>query len=106
MGYGYYVLDDGREAGYGVTAECDHPGCTATIDRGLGYLCGRNPAGWKYSNEPGCGDYFCESHLVTHECSAPQCSCEGEDGGVCDLREDHDGEHWDDYLMQFWAGDE
>lgn len=29
-----------RDIGYGVPAFCDHPGCTAEIDRGLAYVCG------------------------------------------------------------------
>jgi hypothetical protein len=59
MGYGYYVLPDGREAGYSVEATCDEPGCDAQIDRGLGYLCGTDPGG----SEDSCGDYFCGKHL-------------------------------------------
>lgn len=30
MGYAYYLLPDGREAGYGVEAECDADDCKAT----------------------------------------------------------------------------
>lgn len=59
MGYAYYLLPDGREAGYSVEAECDEPGCDAQIDRGLGYLCGTDPGG----SEGSCGDYFCGRHL-------------------------------------------
>jgi hypothetical protein len=59
MGYGYYVLADGREAGYSVEATCDQEGCDEQIDRGLGYLCGRTPGGDEY----GCGGYFCANHL-------------------------------------------
>lgn len=59
MGYGYYTLVDGREAGYNVTATCDEPGCNEEIDRGLYYLCGENPL----SPDPGCGGYFCGKHL-------------------------------------------
>lgn len=59
MGYGHYVLDDGREAGYNVSATCDEPDCTAEIDRGLAYLCGETPGGDEY----GCGGYFCGAHL-------------------------------------------
>lgn len=67
MGYAYYTLPDGREAGYSVEATCDKPGCDAKIDRGLGYLCGREPGG----DEFGCGDYFCEDHNYDHECPVP-----------------------------------
>jgi hypothetical protein len=59
MGYAYYTLADGREAGYGVDALCDHPDCGAEIDRGLAYLCGQRPGGYPH----GCGDYFCSGHL-------------------------------------------
>lgn len=59
MGYAYYLLSDGREAGYSVVAECDWPGCGAVIDRGLAYLCGEVPEG----GEDSCGGYFCGAHL-------------------------------------------
>ncbi len=48
----------GREIGYGVVAFCDHPGCGAEIDRGLGHVCGAEP----YGGEKGCGLYFCGEH--------------------------------------------
>jgi len=47
-----------RDIGYGVPSICDHPGCDAEIDRGLGYVCGGQP----YGGEHGCGLYFCEEH--------------------------------------------
>lgn len=62
MGYMFYMLGDGREAGYGVEATCDHEACNAPIDRGMSYLCGeltRKGDG----GEHGCGGYFCETHL-------------------------------------------
>jgi hypothetical protein len=49
-----------RDIGYGVPAECDHPGCEAPIDRGLAYVCGGQP----YGGEHGCGLYFCSGHLL------------------------------------------
>lgn len=48
-----------RDVGYGVPAYCDHPGCNAKIDRGLGYVCGSEP----YGGEHGCGLHFCGKHL-------------------------------------------
>lgn len=48
-----------RDIGYGVPATCDHPGCKAEIDRGLGYVCGGEP----YGGDRGCGLYFCDLHL-------------------------------------------
>lgn len=71
MGYAYYLLPDGREAGYGVEAECDADDCTAVIDRGLGYLCGTAPDGHREPCEPGCGRYFCMDHHGTHDCPNP-----------------------------------
>jgi len=48
-----------RDIGYGVPAQCDHPGCGEQIDRGLAYICGGEP----YGGEDGCGLFFCSSHL-------------------------------------------
>jgi hypothetical protein len=47
-----------RDIGYGVPAICDHPGCKAEIDRGLGYVCGGEPYGGEY----GCGLFVCSEH--------------------------------------------
>lgn len=49
-----------RDIGYGVPAYCDEPGCTAEIDRGLGYVCGARP----YGGELGCGLFFCGEHQL------------------------------------------
>lgn len=89
MGYGYYILPDGREAGYGVTATCDVIGCEAEIDRGLAYLCGNAPDGHRDSEEFGCGLYFCLDHLDDHECSWPEC----EDCAYHTLAAGHEGPH-------------
>jgi hypothetical protein len=59
MGYQVYERR-GRDCGYGIPAECDHPKCHARIDRGLSYLCGYEPGDEQY----GCGLYFCEAHLT------------------------------------------
>lgn len=62
MGYAYYeITRNGEmiEAGYGVETVCEEPGCKKEIDRGLGYLCGKDPGG----DEHGCGGYFCGQHL-------------------------------------------
>jgi hypothetical protein len=70
MGYAHYEITrpDGItiEAGYGVEAVCEEEGCKAKIDRGLGYLCGKDPGG----DEHGCGGYFCGEHLT----GGQQCS--------------------------------
>ena len=68
MGYGYYILPDGREAGYGVDAECDLDDCSKQINRGLGYLCGDLPDGHRLDSDFGCGKYFCDMHNVNHGC--------------------------------------
>lgn len=51
--------NDNRWVGYGVPAICDHPRCTAKIDRGLGYICGGHIDG----GDNGCGRFFCGEHL-------------------------------------------
>lgn len=58
MGYQVYE-HQGRDCGYGVPAECDHPDCRTEIDRGVSYLCGGEPGG----GEHGCGLFFCNDHL-------------------------------------------
>lgn len=63
-----------RDVGYGVPATCDHPGCTARIDRGLDYICGGRPFG----GETGCGLFFCHEHLLVGErCQQCQRCAEG-----------------------------
>lgn len=54
-----------RDIGYGVPATCDHPGCGAEIDRGLGFVCTDEQP---YGGETGCGLYFCAEHRG-HECA-------------------------------------
>lgn len=66
-------FENGREIGYGVDAECDVPGCTAEIDRGLAYRCG-GTQNFTY-DEPGCGAYVCYEHNYFESC------------GVCDPEE-------------------
>ena len=59
-----------RDIGYGVPAYCDHPRCTAEIDRGLSYVCGGQPFGGEY----GCGLFFCGAHLRYRGTRPQQCS--------------------------------
>ncbi len=54
-----YDSNHRRDIGYGVPATCDHPGCGAQINRGLGHVCGGEP----YGGERGCGLFFCWEHL-------------------------------------------
>lgn len=48
-----------RDIGYGVPATCDHPRCSAKIDRGLSYVCCEAQP---HGGETGCGLYFCSEH--------------------------------------------
>ncbi len=45
-----------RFKGYGVPCLCEHPECSAKIDRGMSYLC------------KGCEMAFCGNHLVAQFC--------------------------------------
>jgi hypothetical protein len=65
-----------RPIGYGVTAFCDHSGCSKEIDRGLAYACG----GMHGDSEYSCEKYFCEDHMgfIFIECIAGQ-----ESASVC-----------------------
>lgn len=58
-----------RDVGYGVPAFCDHPGCSAEIDRGLSYVCGGQP----YGGERGCGLFFCGDHMGAGSQLCPRC---------------------------------
>lgn len=97
MGYAFYTLPDGREAGYGVDAECDAPGCSTQINRGMGYLCGEDPDGRRPDNSPGCGKYFCDPHLRgEHNCPKPECGKYSADGNsYCGLLGGHSDAHKD-----------
>lgn len=66
MGWGYGINGAGREVGYTVAATCDHPGCEAKIDRGLGYACGQRHDRCDDPEEARCGGYFCKEHRYTH----------------------------------------
>lgn len=52
-----------RDVGYGVPSVCDHPACSAAINRGLSFVCGGDP----YGGEHGCGLFFCAEHLEYHD---------------------------------------
>ena len=58
-----------RDIGYGVPSICDHPGCGARIDRGLGYVCGAEP----YGGTKGCGLFFCGKHLSAWDQLCDRC---------------------------------
>jgi hypothetical protein len=52
MGYSIgWDSNNARWKGYGVPCTCEQPGCTASIDRGMAYLC------------EDCGLAFCGEHL-------------------------------------------
>lgn len=96
MGYAHYTLPDGREAGYGVQAECDAPGCVNMIDRGLSYLCGETPDGHRDPSEHGCGNYFCTELESHHDCPNPACGEYSDDGNLyCQLARGHAPPHVD-----------
>lgn len=108
MGYARYPLPDGREAGYAVTATCDYPGCHTEIDRGLGYLCVREPDGFRDPEEPGCGKYFCGQHELggpaTHGCPYPPCEAWDRNESLrCSLVRGHDDEHWDERKQEYFT---
>lgn len=64
-----------RDVGYGVPAFCDHPDCSAEIDRGLAYVCGQYPFG----GEDGCGLHFCPTHLLFPGQLCERCFTRNED---------------------------
>lgn len=59
-----------RDIGRGVPAFCDHPGCTARIDRGLGHVCAD---GVPYGGGHGCGLYFCAVHQWSNQTHTQLC---------------------------------
>jgi hypothetical protein len=59
MGWAVGENAQGRDVGYGVPSVCDHPDCSAPIDRGLSHVCG----GMHDGDEHGCGRYFCDQHM-------------------------------------------
>jgi len=60
MGWGNCGADsEGRPIGYVFKAQCDHPSCNESIDRGLSYACG----GMHGEDEYSCEKYFCEDHI-------------------------------------------
>ncbi len=61
-----------RDIGYGVVAYCDHPKCSAVIDRGLAYVCGNEHGGG--DSELGCGLYFCPEHQRDGFQRCPKCA--------------------------------
>lgn len=107
MGYAHYTLPDGREAGYGVEAPCDKDGCEKDIDRGLGYLCGQDPEGWRSADDPGCGNYYCEPHKYDHDCANQECGKHSADGTLyCERIDAHDGPHRDPQGDEFTKTEE
>lgn len=85
-----------RDIGYGVPSICDHPDCEAAIDRGLGYVCGREP----YGGDRGCGLYFCGDHL-----SALGQLCERRRKGLMAFAPKPDTAEWINHKMthESWA---
>lgn len=101
MGYASYVLPDGRDAGYAITAKCDVKDCLAKIDRGLGYLCGYMPDGHRPDDQWGCGHYFCGAHSHDHDCPRPQCDAWSADRRLaCAYVAGHEDAHYDPHLRE------
>jgi hypothetical protein len=66
MGWASYQNGAGRDAGYAVSATCDHPECNEAIDRGLAYCCGGLSGVSSSSIDhkwPPCGGYYCGEHM-------------------------------------------
>lgn len=97
MGYAFYELADGREAGYGVEAQCDADSCEKEINRGMGYLCGESPKVYSTDDgEWGCGYYFCGEHEYAHDCTNPMCGVDSFDGDLyCGEIRGHEMPHKD-----------
>lgn len=58
MGWGNCGTNrNGVEIGYAVEAECDEPGCTTMIDRGLAFICGE-----MHDDQRTCAKYYCHDH--------------------------------------------
>lgn len=93
MGYGVYFRD-GRWAGYGVPAICEHPECDEAIDRGMDYRCGEEPGA-----EKGCGLFFCGKHLyfTPHDGDPQMCErcCDNEPP----FSEKPDTREWIDWML-------
>lgn len=63
MSWGYCGIDSmGRPIGYLFASTCDHPGCSAEINRGLSYVCGMMHG----EDEVSCEKYFCEAHKLNY----------------------------------------
>jgi len=74
MGYQCYE-HNGRDQGYGVPCQCDHPGCNEKIHRGVSYACGGDPM-------ENCGLFFCGKHRANYP--------DDESNGVCERCADPD----------------
>lgn len=75
MGWGSGIVE-GREVGYNKEATCEQPGCSAEIDRGLGYACGATHG----EDEDSCNGYFCGDHLFCGQLCGACCDLlDGED---------------------------
>lgn len=51
-----------RDVGYAVPAICDHPGCTAEIDRGIAYMCCEISP----DHHATCGGFYCAYHRESY----------------------------------------
>ena len=94
-----------RDIGFDVTANCDHPDCKNTIDRGINHVCGSEP----YGGDTGCGLYFCADHLETRTVSdeeGPTALCAQCASGKEPFEPTPDSKEWVEYKQtsHYWAG--
>lgn len=98
MGFGvYWMAERGQFAGYEVPAICEHPDCTAKINRGLGCRCNGKPAaqvgeGDDMVAEEPCGRFFCGQHGGESTCA--RCAVGGEPYPI-----KPDIQEWIDHLL-------
>lgn len=104
MGYAVYEDFEARMrgvtrwAGYGVPAICDHPDCSAEINRGMGYRCEErwieDEGTGEEAREEGCMLFFCGEH------SEISCSPEHDD-----FTPKPDTQEWVEFILtdESWA---
>ena len=94
-----------RDIGFDVPGTCDHPGCSAAINRGMDHVCGGEP----YGGDSNCGLYFCKDHLEMKVVAAgeePVPVCAQCSSGKEPFEPTTDTEEWLTYKQtsNYWAG--
>jgi hypothetical protein len=85
-----------RDIGYGVPATCDHPDCSAKIDRGLAYVCAHQQP---YGGEDGCGLYYCHAHLLGGMCERCSAIADGDESFAPPFMAKPDHSEWIDWKL-------